>query len=82
MIETMVPLMEGYNSSMTVSHRGRGRRKSKGIQRVDSTMAATSSNHSPAVIFHTTRRTIKYNLATEVGELTHRHKAHRGTGNM
>ena len=33
-------------------------------------------------ILHTTRRTIKYNLAAEVGELTHRHKAHRETGNM
>ena len=54
----------------------------KGIQHVDSTMAAASSNHSPAAILHTTRRAIKYNLAAVVGELTHRHKAHRETGNM
>ena len=77
MIETVVPLMEGQNSSMTVSHWGRGRRKTKGIQRVDSTMAAANSNHTPAAILHTTRRVIKYNLAAKVGELTHKHKAKR-----
>ena len=82
MTETVVPLMEGYNYSMTVCHRGRGRRKSKGIQRVDSTMAVANSNHSPAAILHTTRRTINYNLAAKVDELTHRHKTHRETGNM
>ena len=62
MTEAVVPLMEGQNNDMTVSDRGRGRWKMKGIQHVDSTMAAASSNHSPAVILHTTRRTIKYNL--------------------
>ena len=72
MTETVVPLMEGQNNSMTVSHRGRGRQKSKGVQRVDSTMAAANSNHSPAAILHTTRRTIKYNLAAEIDELTYR----------
>ena len=40
------------------------------------------SNHSPAAILHTTRRMIKYNLAAEVGELTHKHKAHKETWNM
>ena len=69
MTETVVPLMEGQNSSMTVSNWGRGRRKSKGIQRVDSTMAADS----PAAILHTTRRAIKYNLTAKVGEPTPRH---------
>ena len=45
-------------------------------------MAATNSNHTPAAILHTRRRAIKYNLTAEVGELTHRHKAQRETGNM
>ena len=45
-------------------------------------MAAASSNHHPAAILHTTRSTIKYNLAVKVGELTNRHKAHREAGNM
>ena len=45
-------------------------------------MAAASSNHSPVAILHTTNRAIKYNLAAVVSELTHRHKAHRETGNM
>ena len=54
----------------------------KGIQHIDSTMAAASSNHSPVAILHTTNRAIKYNLAAVVSELAHRHKAHRETGNM
>ena len=54
----------------------------KGIQRVDSTIAAASSNHHPTAIQHTTRSTIKYNLTVKVGELTNRHKAHREAGNM
>ena len=80
--KAMVPLMRGQNGSVTVSDRGRGWRKAKGIQHVYSTMAAASSNHSPAAILHTTRRMIKYNLTVEVGELTHRHKAHRETWNV
>ena len=82
MTKAVVPLMRGQNGGVTVSDRGRGWRKAKGIQRVNSTMAAASSNHSPAAILHTTRKTIKYILAAEVGELTHRHKAHKETWNM
>ena len=67
---------------MTVGDRCRGRRKTKGIQRVDSTMAAANSNHCPAAILHTTRSTIKYNLTVKVGKLTNRHKARREAGNM
>ena len=75
-------LMGGQNDGVTVSDRGRGWRKAKGIQHVYCTMAAASSNHGPAAILHTTRKMIKYNLAAEVGELTHRHKAHRETWNV
>ena len=57
-------------------------REVKGIQHVDFTMAAASSNHSPAAILHTTNRAIKYNLAAVVSELAHKHKAHRKTGNV
>ena len=63
-------LIEGQNCGMTVSEGSRGRWKAKKIQHVNSTMAAASSNHSPAAILHTTRNAIKYNLAAVVGELT------------
>ena len=80
--KVVVPLIRGQNCGVTVSDQGRGWQKAKGIQQVYSIMAAASSNHTPAAILHTTRRAIKYNLAAEVGELTHRHKAQRKTGNM
>ena len=80
MAKAVVPLMRGQNGGVTVSDQGRGWRKAQGIQHVYSTMAVASSNHSPAAILHTTRRTIKYNLAVEIGELTHRHKTHRERG--
>ena len=82
MTEAVVSLIEGQNGSVTVSHRGKGRWKAKGIQCINSNMAAASSNHSPAAILHMTRRAIKYYLTAEVGELTHRNKAHREMGNM
>ena len=82
MAQAVVLLMRRQNCGVTVSDWGRWWLKMQGIQHVYSTMAAASSNHSPAAILHTTRRTIKYNLAAEVSELTHRHKAHRETWNM
>ena len=82
MTQAMMPLVEGKNGGMAVSERRRGRWEAKRIQQVNSTMAAASSNHSPAAILHTTRKAIKYNLAAVVGELTHKHKTHRETGNM
>jgi hypothetical protein len=45
-------------------------------------MAPANSNHCPAVILHTTRRSIKNNLAIKICELANRHKAHGKTGNM
>ena len=54
----------------------------KGLQSVDSTMAAANANHRPVAILHTTGSTIKYNLTVKVGELTNRHKAHREAGHM
>ena len=82
MAQAVVPLMRGQNCGVTVSDWGKGWRKTKGIQHVNSTMAAAISNHSPTVILHTIRRMIKYNLTAEVSELTHRHKAHRETWNV
>ena len=62
MTKAVVPLMRGQNGGVTVSDRGRGWRKTKGIQHVYSTMTTISSNHGPAVILHKTRM-IKSNLA-------------------
>ena len=82
MTKAVVPLMKRQNNGVTVENRSNRRWKTKGFQRVNSTMASTNSNHRPTAILHRTRRTIKYYLAAKVGKLTNRHKAHREAGNM
>ena len=82
MTEAMMPLMEIQNSGMTVQDGSDVRRKTKILQNVNPTMASANSNHRPAAILHTTRSTIKDNLAVKVSKLANRHQTHGEARNM
>ena len=49
----------------------------KGLQNIDPTTASASSNHCSTAILHTTRGTIKHNMAVKISKLADGHKVHR-----